>query len=109
MTCRRAIVIYAVVSVLAAAAATIVAVVSASPMVGAALFAVLSLLVATVVFRKWPVAGLPWYPWSGVPVLRKADDDVDPALSGLWRVINIGWFVVTGIVVISAIRDIVGS
>ena len=77
-------------------------------MVGAALFAVLSMLVVTVVFRKWPVAGLPWYPWNAVPAPRNTDDDVDPALPGLWRVINIGWLVVTGMVVITAIRDIVG-
>jgi len=107
-TRRRTLAICTAASVPAAATAAVVATVTASPVAGAAVFAVLSMLTATIVFRRWPVAGFPWHPWRTLAA-RNADDDIDPAFPGLWRVINIGWVVGTGIVVFIAIRDIAGS
>ena len=107
-TRRRTLAICAATIVPAAAAAAIAATVTASPMAGATVFVVFSMLTATIVFRRWPVAGFPWHPWKALAA-HNADDDIDPAFPGLWRVINIGWLVCTGMIVFMAIRDIAGS
>ena len=107
-TRRRALFACSAASVLAAAAAVVVAVASGSLMVGAVVAVALGMLAASIVFHKWPVAGFPWYPWKGVSALRDADGGVNPVFPGLLRVLNIGWFGITGVVVIAAIRDIAG-
>lgn len=110
MARQRVITMFILVNSVAAAAfwATVVAL-DANPAYSVVLFAPFSFLSARIAARRWPIAEIPWTPWTGLRGSRDTTDDVNPEISVLMRIVSIGYVVVTGVMLVVVAREIVRS
>ena len=111
MTRRHAIVRLLVAYAAAIAAYwTAVAVLGANLLYSSVLFVPFSLLSMRIFSRKWPDAEVPWTPpWRGIRQPRDTTDDADPAVAVRLRILNIGFLVVTGLMLVTVVIEIVRS
>ena len=85
------------------------AVLGANLVYSAVLFVPFSMLTAKIASRKWPVAEMPWTPWRGIRRPRDTTDDENPEIAVRLRILNIGFLVVTGLMLVTVVIEIVRS
>ena len=89
---------------------TAVAVLGANLFYSSVLFVPFSLLSMRIFSHKWPDAEVPWTPpWRGIRRPRDTTDDENPEIAVRLRILNIGFLVVTGLVLVTVVIDIVRS
>ena len=110
MSSQRPVAMFMAAYIGAAAAfwAVVVAVGGVDSFYSVALSAVFSMLTVRIFARRWPVAGIPWTPWR---TWRPADmaDAEDPEVSLRLRILNIGFLIATGVMVLAVVSNIIRS